>query len=74
VRQHDDAGQNPLDSQLEFMNELLDEGAALAGSIVEIGSHTWAIHGQVPVDGEVIMAEFDTVDEARTALGRLDST
>jgi hypothetical protein len=36
-----------------------------------IGTGTWAIHGTIPVDGEVLMAEFDTQDEARDALGQL---
>jgi hypothetical protein len=59
--------------------ELPDDGAELpAGSEPElgednaqVGTHTWAIHGVIPVDGDVIMAEFDTYREARIVLDRL---
>ena len=56
------------DRQLEFLNELLEEHARIAGDIVVIGAHTFAIHGVIPVDGDVLMAEFDTYDQARLAL------
>ena len=26
-------------------------------------SHAWAIHGEIAIDGEILMAEFDTYDE-----------
>lgn len=56
------------DRQLQFMQHLVEENVRIAGDAVEIGTGTWAIHGVIPVDGSVIVAEFDTYDEARTAL------
>ena len=60
-----------FDSQVRFIAELIDDNAIVAGDIVEIDSHTWAIHGSIPVDGDVIMAEFDRLDDARDALARI---
>ena len=31
----------------------------------------WAIHGYIPVDGEVILAEFDHRETARAVLAQL---
>lgn len=50
---------------------LLGLHARLAGDIVEVDSHTWAIHGFIPVDGEVIIAEFDQPEQARAAIVQL---
>jgi hypothetical protein len=63
-------GERP-DRQLLFLEELVEEHAAVAGDVVEIDTHTWAIHGSIAVDGDVIMAEFDTQDEARAVLNEL---
>jgi hypothetical protein len=51
--------------QLEFLRELLIENASIDGDVLEISKDMWAIHGVIPVDGEVLMAEFDTYDEAK---------
>ena len=56
------------DPQFGFLDELLEEHARIAGDIVVIGAHTFAIHGVIPVDGDVLLAEFDTYDQARLAL------
>jgi hypothetical protein len=61
------------DHQSEFLRGLVDDRAAIAGDVVEIGANTWAIHGSIPVDGEVILAEYETPDEARAALAALAS-
>jgi hypothetical protein len=58
------------DRQLLFLEEL-DDIANIAGDVVEIDAHTWAIHGSIPVDGDVIMAEYDTLDQARDVLNYL---
>jgi hypothetical protein len=58
-------GEHPLGALL-FLQELTQ--AVVAGQVIEIGSGTWAIHGDIPVDREVIMAQFNTYDEARIAL------
>jgi hypothetical protein len=66
---------SPRDSdperQLQFLLELLDENASIDGDVLEISNDTWAIHGEIPVDGEVLMAEFHTYDEARNVLNQV---
>ena len=57
--------------QLEFLRQLLLTSATIGGDVVEIGKDTWAIHGVIPVDGEVLMAEFDTYGEASHVLDQL---
>ena len=59
------------DHRLRFLQGQLNDHAQIAEDIVEIAAHTWAIYGSIAVDGEVIMAEFDTQDEAKTALRQL---
>jgi hypothetical protein len=59
------------DRQLRFLFELLDENASIDGDVLEISNDTWAIHGEIPVDGEVLMAEFHTYDEARNVLNQV---
>jgi hypothetical protein len=59
------------DRQLQFLLELLEENALIDGDVLEISHDTWAIHGLVPVDGEILMAEFDTYDEARNVLDQV---
>jgi hypothetical protein len=64
---------DPLDHdrQLVFLEELVEEHASIAGDVLELDAHTWAIHGTIAVDGEVILAEFDTEQHARTVLEEL---
>jgi hypothetical protein len=62
------------DRQLEFLLELQDDNASIDGDVLEISNDTWAIHGEFPVDGEVLMAEFDTYDKARNVLNQLRRT
>ena len=40
----------------------------VAGDVIEIVDGTWALHGVIPVDGNVLLAEFDSYDDARHAL------
>ena len=47
---------------------LQEENLQLAGDLTAIGAGTWAIHGVIPYDGEVIVAEFDTYDTAKAVL------
>jgi hypothetical protein len=65
---HGDLGR---DRQLTFLEELVGEHATVAGDVIEIGAHTWAVHGFIAVDGDVIMAEYDTEEHARIALDEL---
>jgi hypothetical protein len=59
------------DRQLQFLHELIEEHASIAGDIAEIGPHTFVIHGVIPVDGAVLVAEFGTYDQARSVLDQL---
>jgi hypothetical protein len=59
------------DRQLQLLRELLGENAWIDGDVVEIGNDAWAIHGVIPYDLEVLMAEFDTYDEAKHVLDQL---
>ena len=59
------------DRQLAFLQEFIAAHATIAGDPVEIAANTWAIHGSIPVDGDVLLAEFGTQDEAKQTLGRL---
>jgi hypothetical protein len=67
---NDQSGEQP-DRQLIFLQELIDEHATIAGDIIEVGTDTWAIHGSIAVDGDVLLAEYDSLDHARIALAKL---
>ena len=56
---------------LQFLDELVREGPAIAGDVAKISDDIWAIHGVIPVDGDVILAEFGSYDEARSVLDQL---
>lgn len=62
---------NVADPQLRFLEELVAERATIAGDILELDPNTFAIHGTIAVDGDVIMAEYDTEAHARTVLDQL---
>jgi hypothetical protein len=63
----DPDGEQP-DRQLRFLREQVDDDATIAGDITEVAGHIWAVHGAIPVDGEVIMAEFESYDQAKAAV------
>jgi hypothetical protein len=67
---NDHRGEQP-DRQLVFLQELIGEHAIIAGDIIEVDPDTWAIHGSIVVDGEVLLAEYHTADQARIALEKL---
>jgi hypothetical protein len=56
---------------LQFQDELVPERSAIAGDVLKISDDTWAIHGIIPVDGDVILAEFGSYVEARSVLDQL---
>jgi hypothetical protein len=62
---------NQPDDQLQFLRDLVEENAAVSGDVLPVGNNLWAIHGYIPVDGEVLMAEFDNYDQAASTLARL---
>jgi hypothetical protein len=58
-------------SQLQFLEALVDAHASVAGDIVQIGSAAWAIHGSIPVDGDVLVARYESAEDATRVLRRL---
>jgi hypothetical protein len=62
---------NQPENQLEFLEEMVEENASIAGDVIQVGTHLWAIHGFIAVDGDVLMAEFDSYDQATSTLERL---
>jgi hypothetical protein len=60
-----------LDERLRFIEALVDERAIVAGDVLEIDANTWAIHGSIAMDGEVLMAEFSRQQDAVRVLGAL---
>jgi hypothetical protein len=60
-----------FERQLESLRVLIEEHAAIECSILQVGADTWALHGVIAVDGEVLLAEFRSYDEARAALDQL---
>jgi hypothetical protein len=59
------------DNRLAFLRDLVGQHTTIAGDVVELGARTWAVHGSIPVDGEAILAEFETEAEAMLALQHL---
>ena len=68
-----DAPDRRADSRLQLLRDLAGANAPIAGDVAKISDDTWAIHGVIPVDGEVILAEFDSYDEARIVLDHLST-
>jgi len=66
-----DPSSNLPNNQLQFLRELVEEHASVAGDIVRVGHSLWAIHGFFPVDCDVLMAEFDSYDQATNTLAQL---
>jgi hypothetical protein len=59
--------------QVQLPDELSPVNPAIAGDVAKISDDTWAIHGVIPVDGDVILEEFNSYDDARTVLDQLPS-
>ena len=57
--------------QLQFLEALVEANASVAGDIVQIGVSAWAIHGSIPVDGDVLVARYESLEEASRVLKRL---
>jgi hypothetical protein len=62
---------NGADHQLQFLRDLVEENASIAGDVLQIGEHLWAIHGFIPVDCDVLMAAFDNYDTAAITLEKV---
>jgi hypothetical protein len=59
------------DEQLQALEDLVDENASIAGDVLQVSEHLWAVHGYIAVDGDVLMGEFDSYEEATSVLKRL---
>ena len=62
---------NHPNDELQFLRGLIEENAAIAGDVLQIRDNLWAIHGYIPVDCDVLMAEFDSYDQAADTLAQL---
>jgi hypothetical protein len=62
---------NAADEQLQFLHDLVEENASISGDVLLVGDNLWAIHGYIPVDGEVLMAEFESYEQAANTLDQI---
>jgi hypothetical protein len=60
-----------LSAYQQVIDDLIHVHARVARDVVEIAPSTWAIHGPIAVDGEVIMAAFDSRAAANVAIDQL---
>ena len=59
------------EQQAALIQELVDEHVHVSCQLVPIDEQTWAIRGSIAYEGEVILAEFDTREDAVLALEEL---
>ena len=59
------------DRPLQHLDALIRAMTAIDSGVAKISDDTWAIYGGIAVDGDVILAEFDSYSEALAVLGRL---
>jgi hypothetical protein len=62
---------NHPNDTIQFLRDLIEENAAIAGDVLQIRDNLWAIHGYIPVDCDVLMAEFESYDQAASTLEQL---
>jgi hypothetical protein len=55
-------------SDMQVVQALIDVQYPYDCDVIPINDNTWAIHGPIPVEGEMILAEFSTKEEAELAL------
>jgi hypothetical protein len=63
-REQGDRGQRVIE-------ELIHAHVRFDYDLIAIDDQTWAIHGIIAVDGQVILAKFTTQDDAWSALEQL---
>lgn len=56
--------------QLTLLTSLMGSSATVAPDVIQITTGTWVIHGDIPVDRDVILAEFSSYERAATILAR----
>jgi hypothetical protein len=54
------------------LRELVEEHIQVHQDVIEIDEKTWAIHGLIAYDGEVIAATFASENDAWAGLSRLE--
>ena len=54
-----------------LINSILPLHPRLGQDLFQMDAQMWAIHGSIPVDGEVILAEFNHRETARALLAQL---
>lgn len=54
-----------------LIDSILDQHPRLDQDLFQMDLQVWAVHGYIPVDGEVILAEFDHRETARAFLAQL---
>ena len=62
---------NHPNDELQFLRNVVEENASIARDVLQIGDNLWAIHGYIPVDCDVLLAEFDSYDQAANTLEQL---
>jgi hypothetical protein len=65
--QEDPDTRHLLAAEEQVVEVLIQQHVQVSCDVVPIDEHTWAIHGSIAVDGEVILAEFDDRDHAALA-------
>jgi hypothetical protein len=58
----------------DVLVELAGEVVEVDKDVIEVDEDTWAIHGRIAYDGEVLVAEFASEEEAWAALSDLTAT
>ena len=58
-------------AEQRVVQELVDEHLQAWCELVLIDEHTWAIRGSIAYEGAVILAEFDSREDAELALQEL---
>jgi hypothetical protein len=53
------------------IDSILHQHPRFDHDLYQMDSEIWVIHGYIPVDGEVILAEFDQRETARAVLAQL---
>jgi hypothetical protein len=61
------------DTEQRIVQVLVDEHVHVSCDLIPIDETTWAIHGSISVDGEVIVAEFHDRADAESALEQLSA-
>ena len=67
---NDDLG-DQSNAHRQIVEDLIQVHARVARDIIQIAPSTWAIHGPIAVDGEVIMAAFTSRAAADLVIDQL---